>query len=77
MKLKKKKKKKITLDKIINLVTNTENEKYGLVKYRLIKKKKDKSTKSVEQVKMYDYEFDKRMVKYENENLNTSLPYGF
>ena len=49
-------------------------KKYDLVKYRLIKSnKKDRVLKTVDQVKMYDYEFDKRMLNYENKNLITSF----
>ena len=56
---------------------NDENERYETITYnQIITNKKDRELKTIERVKMYDCEFDKRMVYYENENLIRSLPYG-
>ena len=68
---------KITLHKKIKLITD-ENELYETITYNQITtNKKDRNLKNVERVKMYDCEFDKRMLYIENENLIRSLPYGY
>jgi hypothetical protein len=54
------------MDKKIKLLTD-DKEKHALIKYSIIKgNKKDRNLETKEQIKMYDYEFDKRMIKYEN-----------
>lgn len=68
---------KITMDKKIKIVTD-ENESYETITYNQItSNKKDRNLKTVEQVKMYDYEFDKRMIHNENVNVIRSFPYGY
>ena len=67
---------KITLDKKIKIVTD-ENEKYETVGYTNIKIGKNHQLQTVNQVKAYDYMFDKRTVYFENENLIRSFPYGY
>ena len=67
---------KITMDKKIKIVTN-EKESYETIGYTNIKIGKDHQLKTIEQIKSYDYMFDKRIAHYENENLIKSLPYGF
>ena len=55
-----------------------ENEEYETITYNQITiNKKDRNLKTIEQVKMYDCELDKRMVYHENENLIRNLPYGY
>ena len=69
--------KKITMDKKIKLITN-KNEPYETINYnQVILNKKDRILKNEEEIKMYDCDFDKRMVYEENENLIRSLPYGY
>ena len=68
---------KLTMDKKIKLVTD-ENESYETILYNQIGiNRKERKLKNTEQIKMYDCEFDKRMIYYENEYLIRSLPYGY
>ena len=68
---------KITMDKKIKIVTDS-TAKYETIAYnQIVVNKKDKSLKNIEQVKMYDHEFDKRITQKISEDLILSYPYGY
>jgi hypothetical protein len=68
---------KITLNKKIELVksNNTKSETIENTQFKL--SKKDNSIKVIKQNKIYDFEFNKRMIVKESEDSIYSLPYGY
>jgi hypothetical protein len=68
---------KITFGKKIDLVKDNNTSAEAINNTQFVLNKVDNKVRNKSQVKVYDFEFNKRMIVRENDDSIFSLPYGF
>jgi hypothetical protein len=68
---------KITLGKMTDFVSDNNTKPETLTNTRFVLSKKDNTITVIQQQKMYDFEFNKRMIVRESEDTIKTLPYGY